>query len=54
MGFDPWQVALPTEMLAVDLAQVSYEEGILVANPADIMIDCLNSGLEGLPNQLLC
>lgn len=41
-------------MLAVDLAQVSYEEGIFIANVAGIVINSLHTALQGFPNQLLC
>lgn len=54
MGLDACQVLLPAHMLAVDLAQVGYEEGVFVAYFAGIMIDGLNAALEGFPNQLLC
>jgi hypothetical protein len=54
MGLDPWQIILPAKMLTVDLAQVGYKEGILVTNTADVVVNGLDTGLEGLPNQLLC
>jgi hypothetical protein len=53
VGLDASQIPLPSHMLAVDLAQIGYEEGVFIANFAGVMIDCLNTGLEGLPNQLL-
>jgi hypothetical protein len=52
VGLDPAQVLLPAEMLAVDLAQVSYEESIFFAKLAGIVVDSLDTGLQGLSNQL--
>ena len=40
-------------MLAVDLAQVSDEEGIFLANVAGIRINSLDTALESVGNQLL-
>jgi hypothetical protein len=40
-------------MLTVDLTQVGYEEGILIADLAGILINGLNPALESLPDQLL-
>ena len=40
-------------MLAVHLAQVSYEESILVADLAVFGIDAIDTLLKSLPNQLL-
>jgi hypothetical protein len=46
-------VRLPAHVLAVDLAQVGYEEGILLAYAAGIMINGLDTALQGFSNQLL-
>lgn len=54
MGFDPSQVRLPAQMLAVDLAQIGYEEGVFVAHLADIVIDGLNTALQSLADQRFC
>lgn len=52
MRLDAAQVLLPAKVLAVDLAQVSDEEGILVANVAGIRVNSLNTALQSLPSQL--
>ena len=54
MGLDPAQVLLPAQMLAVDLAQIADEEGILLADAASVLVDSLDAALQGLPNQLFC
>lgn len=53
MRLDAGQVPLPAKVLAVDLAQVGYEEGILVANAAGVVVNGVDSALQGLPNHLL-
>jgi hypothetical protein len=47
------QVLLPAKVLAVDLAKVSDEKGILIAYIASVMIDSLNAAFQGRANQLL-
>lgn len=54
MRLDPAQVLLPAQVLAVDLAQVTNEEGIFFASAASILIDRLDTALQSIPNQLLC
>lgn len=53
MRLDTAQMLLPAEMLAVDLAQVGDEEGVLVPYATFIVVNGLDAGLEGVPNQLL-
>lgn len=50
---DSGQVHLPTHVLSVDLAEISYEESIFVAGLAGIMIDGLNSLLQSFSNEFL-
>jgi hypothetical protein len=50
---DASQMLLPALMLAVDLAQVGDEEGVLFAIVACVVINALHAGLEGFPDQLL-
>jgi hypothetical protein len=47
------QVLLPAKVLAVDLAKVSDEEGVLIAYIARVMIDSLNTACQGGFDQLL-
>ncbi len=51
---DPGQVQLPPHMLAVDLAEISYEERVFVAWCAQFMIDTLYPLPHSVPNQLFC
>ena len=53
MRLDTSQILLPAQMLAVDLAQVSDEEGILVANVTDVVVDSLDTALQSGANELL-
>lgn len=50
---DTSQVLLPAQVLAVDLAQVSDEESVLVADVTDVMIDSLDTALQSGANELL-
>ena len=53
MRLDASKVELPAQVLAVDIAQVGYKEGIFLAGLADLRIDTIDALLEGLANQLL-
>lgn len=50
---DTRQVLLPPQVLTVDLTQISDEEGVLVANVTDIVIDSLDTALQSCANELL-
>lgn len=45
---DAWKVQFPSHVLPVDIAQVSHEEGILFASFACLVINVLDSVLEGI------
>lgn len=50
MRLDTSQMLLPAEVLAVDLAQVGHEEGVLIPYATLIVVNGLHTGLEGIPN----
>ena len=50
---DPLEVHLPAEVLAVDLAHVGDEEGILLAGLAGISVNALHARLHSIVDQLL-
>jgi len=50
---DTRQIELPAQMLAIDFAQISYKEGILIADFAVLRINISNTLCESLPNQLV-
>jgi hypothetical protein len=52
MWLDSGEVQLPSHMLSIDLAEISYEECIFIAWLADIMINTFNSLLQSSPDQL--
>ena len=52
-GLDARQVQLPAEVLAIDLAEVGHEEGVLLAGLAEFMVDVLNTLAKSVANQLL-
>lgn len=52
MRLDASQVLLPAKVLTVDLAQVSDEEGVLVANVTEIVVDSLDTALQSCANEL--
>jgi hypothetical protein len=45
---DSWQILLPSHVLPIDLAEISYEESIFVAGLAGFMIDVLESLLQSI------
>lgn len=45
---DAWKVQFPSHVLPVDIAQVSDEEGIFLASFACLVINVLDSVLEGI------
>ena len=47
---DSWEVQLPSHVLSIDLAEISYEERVFVAGLADIMIDVLDPFLQSISN----
>lgn len=47
------QATLPAHMLAVDLAEVGNEEGILIACFASVMIDIIDAGFKRIADQLV-
>jgi hypothetical protein len=51
---DSPQVFLPTDVLAVDLAQIGYEEGIFFSYTTGILINTFNTILQSATNQLFC
>jgi hypothetical protein len=51
-GPDSREILLPAEMLAVDLAQISNEEGIFVTRLTHLMINGLHALVESLTNEL--
>lgn len=42
------EILLPTQVLAIDLSEVSDEESVFVAGLAKLMIDSLGTALQGL------
>ena len=50
---DASQVLLPSQVLTVDLAQVSDEESVLVADVTDVVVDSLDTALQSCANELL-
>jgi NADPH:quinone reductase-like Zn-dependent oxidoreductase len=53
MRLDAGQVLLPAQVLAVDLAQVSDEESILVTDATQVVVNSVDAGLERVPDQVL-
>jgi hypothetical protein len=51
-GLDTRKIHFPTQMLAVNLAQVGHEEGVFLSGLAKVMVNALNSLTEGIANQL--
>ncbi|KAI6762718.1 hypothetical protein HG530_008698 [Fusarium avenaceum] len=51
-GPDSREILLPAEMLAIDLAQVSNEEGIFVAGLTHLMINGFHTLVESLTDEL--
>jgi hypothetical protein len=51
---DSPQVFLPTDVLAVDLTQIGYEEGIFFSYATGILINTFNTILQSITNQLFC
>jgi hypothetical protein len=51
MGFDAVQDRLPANVLAIDFAQISYEEGIFLANFARVVINSFDSALQSMADQ---
>lgn len=52
-GLDAGQVLLPAEVLAVDLAEVCHEEGVLVAGVTHLVVDGDDALVESVADQLL-
>jgi len=51
MRLDTAKMLLPAQVLAVDLAQVGYEEGVLVTCSADIVVNGLDTVLQSVRNE---
>jgi hypothetical protein len=52
MRHDAAQAHLPAHVLAVHLAKVGDEEGVLVSGLAAVVVDPVNAVLQGLADQL--
>lgn len=52
-GPNAGQVLLPAHMLAIDVTEVSDEEGVFVTGLAHFMVDGLHTAVEGVANHLL-
>lgn len=52
-GLDTRQVRLPSHVLPIDLAEISYKERVFVTGLAGIKIDTIDSVLQSSPNQFL-
>lgn len=53
MRLNTRQATFPAHVLAVDFAKVGYEEGILIACFASVVIDIVDAGFKGIFNQLV-
>ena len=53
MWLNTGQILLPSQVLTVDLAQISDEESILVADVTDVVVDSLDTALQSSANELL-
>jgi hypothetical protein len=50
---DASEILLPAHVLAVDVAEVSNEKGILIADVAGVVVNSLDTALQSRANQLL-
>ena len=54
MRLDPRKVQFPAQMLAIDSADISNEECILITNLAGVSIYAVHTLFESLTDQVLC
>lgn len=52
-GTDSRESLLPTEVLTVDLAEISYEESLFIASFAKLMVNSVDTLVKSLSNKLL-
>jgi hypothetical protein len=52
-SLDSGKGVLPSQMLAIDLAEIGHKESVLVTWMTGLVVDVINSSAQGRANELL-